>query len=132
MRPVAPLQIDDDHKKRLEWLASSGNAKINMAERAKIILMKAKGMSSNTIAEELKVNRHTVDLWVNKYRKREAGKSVDEILSIGEGRGRKRHYSGEAKTWIIAEACTKPKELGYAAELWTYSELTKHIQYTLR
>ena len=28
----------------------------------------------------------------------------------------------------MAEACTKPKDLGYAAEFWSYSTLTKHIR----
>jgi len=33
-----------------------------------------------------------------------------------------------AKTWVINLACTKPKEHGLAAELWTYSELAKYTR----
>lgn len=50
------------------------------------------------------------------------------MLSVAPGRGRKEEISGEARTWIVAEACTRPKDLGYAYELWTYSTLTKHIR----
>jgi transposase len=50
-----------------------------------------------------------------------------DILSVAEGRGRKEEITGEAKTWLISIACTKPKDLGYAAETWTTSALTKHI-----
>ena len=31
----------------------------------------------------------------------------------------------DAKAWVINLACTKPKDHGLAAELWTYSELAK-------
>ena len=50
-----------------------------------------------------------------------------DILSVAEGRGRKEEITGEAKTWLISIACMKPKDLGYAAETWTTSALTKHI-----
>ena len=49
------------------------------------------------------------------------------LLSVSEGRGRKEEITGEAKTWLISIACMKPKDLGYAAETWTTSALTKHI-----
>jgi transposase len=34
----------------------------------------------------------------------------------------------EAKAWVLALACTKPKDHGYAAELWTRSALAQHIR----
>ena len=36
----------------------------------------------------------------------------------------------EEKSWIINIACQKPVDLGYSAETWTYSKLTKHINET--
>lgn len=51
-----------------------------------------------------------------------------DLLSASEGRGYKEDISGEAKTWLISVACQKPKDLGYAAELWTTPALTKHIR----
>ena len=45
-----------------------------------------------------------------------------------EWRGCKDEIVGEARTWLISVACTKPKDLGYAAETWTTSLLTKHIR----
>jgi transposase len=36
--------------------------------------------------------------------------------------------SGEALAWVQDLACQKPKELGYAQELWTYRLLTNHIR----
>ncbi|MBQ7557190.1 MAG: hypothetical protein IJT00_03915 [Lachnospiraceae bacterium] len=84
-------------------------------------------MSSVAIAEELGINRHTVELWVQKYRNRTKDQDLMSLLSVSEGRGRKEEITGEAKTWLISIACMKPKDLGYAAEIWTTSALTKHI-----
>src|ERR1035438_8564400 len=38
----------------------------------------------------------------------------------------------EAKAWVLALACTKPKDHGLAAELWTRSALAKHIRHSAR
>jgi transposase len=34
----------------------------------------------------------------------------------------------EDKAWVVHLACTQPKELGYAAELWTRRTLAEHIR----
>ena len=34
----------------------------------------------------------------------------------------------DAKLWVQNIACTKPKEHGYAAELWSYSKLAEHVR----
>jgi len=36
--------------------------------------------------------------------------------------------SAEAKAWVVALACRKPKELGYAQELWTTRLLAQHVR----
>lgn len=45
-----------------------------------------------------------------------------------ERRDRKEEITGEARIWLISIACMKPKDLGYAAEVWMTSSLTKHIR----
>lgn len=99
-----------------------------IVQRAKILLLKDDGKSGEYIAEEFGINRHTVDLWVKKYRQRKPENNIMEILSVSEGRGRKEEITGEAKTWLISVACQKPTDLGYAAEIWTTPALTKHIR----
>jgi len=34
----------------------------------------------------------------------------------------------EAKAWVTHLSCSKPKDYGYAAELWTRSSLAKHVR----
>lgn len=120
--------LEADHKTALEKLAKSGMTPVLTAQRAKILLLKEQGKSSSDIAGELNISRHTVELWVKKYRSRTPKDSLEDLLSVGKGRGRKEQITGEARTWLISIACMKPKDLGYAAEVWTTSSLTKHIR----
>ncbi len=120
--------LDPEHKTMLERLAHSGMTPILIAQRAKILLYKETGKSSSAIAEELGINRHTVELWVKKYRNRSPETTLDALLNVSEGRGRKEEITGEAKAWLISIACMKPKDLGYAAETWTTKALTNHIR----
>ncbi len=82
--------------------------------RAKIVLRKVEGISSQQIAKELWENRRTVDLRVNKFRNRKKEDTIDTLLSVSKGRGCEREIEEEARTFIVAEACTKPRDLGYA------------------
>ncbi len=128
MNKPKALPLEPEHKKKLEKLAGSGMTPVLIARRAKILLYKAEGRSDDSVAEELGVNRRTVMLWCRKYKERSPEDTVDKILSVSDGRGRKEEITGEAKTWLISVACTQPKELGYAAETWTTETLTRHIR----
>lgn len=120
--------LEADHKTALEKLAKSGMTPVLTAQRAKILLLKEQGKSSSDIAGKLSISRHTVELWVKKYRSRTPKDSLEDLLGVSAGRGRKEQITGEARTWLISIACMKPKDLGYAAEVWTTSSLTKHIR----
>ena len=122
--------LDDDHRAELEKLANSGMTPVLIAQRAKILLLKDAGKSATAIAEEVGVSRHTAELWIKKYRNRSEDTAIEELLNVSKGRGRKEEITGEAKTWLISVACTRPKDFGYAAETWTTRSLTEHINKT--
>jgi hypothetical protein len=60
---------------------------------------------------------------------------IDKALAGGVQMGLKDAYhrphdpeiSGEAKAWVVSIACTKPKDHGLAAELWTISALARFV-----
>lgn len=54
--------LEAKHKATLEKLANSGMTPVVIAQRAKILLLKASGKSATAIAEEVGVNRHTAEL----------------------------------------------------------------------
>ncbi len=41
---------------------------------------------------------------------------------------KKPEITEEAKAWVVNLACTKPKEYGYAAEVWSQSKLAEHTR----
>jgi len=120
--------LEADHKAALEKLVKSGMTPGVISQRARILLLKEQGKSSSSIAGELGISRHTVELWVKKYRSRTSKDSLEDLLNVSKGRGRKEEITGGARTWLISIACMKPIDLGYAAEAWTTSSLTKHIR----
>lgn len=62
-------------------------------------------------------------------------KCIDKALAAGVQMGLKDKYhrphepeiTDEAKAWVVSLACTKPKDHGLAAELWTISALAKFV-----
>ena len=53
---------------------------------------------------------------------------VNLALFDDDRSGRPVEITDDAKAWIISVACQKPCDLGYSAELWTLTNLHKHIQ----
>ncbi len=53
---------------------------------------------------------------------------VDAGLKDPYHRPREPVISQGDKAWVVHLACTKPKDLGYAAELWTRSALAMHVR----
>lgn len=72
------------------------------------------------------MNRNSVLLCLKKYR--EGG--IENALFDAPGRGRKPEISDDERAWVIDVACRKPTDYGYAAETWTLSKLTAHVQKT--
>lgn len=128
MNTPKALSLTSEHKEKLEKLVKSGMTPAIIIQRAKILLFKAEGRTNESVADELGINKRTVLLWTQKYRNRSADETLEDILSVSKGRGPKETISGEAKTWLISIACQKPKDLGYAAETWTNSALTRHVR----
>ncbi len=65
MNTPKPLLHTTDHK---EKLVKSGMTLAIIIQRAKILLLKADGLSNDSVAEALGINRRTVLLWTQKYR----------------------------------------------------------------
>jgi len=63
-------------------------------------------------------------------------KWVAKALAVGPMAALKDNYhrpkepviGDDAKAWVVHVACSKPKDLGYAAEVWSRQELARHIR----
>ena len=118
------LQLSNDDKKYLQSLTKARTMQAQVVDRARILLLKAEGQSFQTIADKLGVTVKTVQLCISKYK----NGGIDEALFDNQRCGRPPEISDDAKAWIIAIACQRPTELGYAQELWTLKNLHAHIQ----
>jgi len=118
------LKLGEAERDKLSKLSQSRTSARREVERASILLKYAEGKSISSIKRDLKVSRPTI------Y------KCIDKALAAGVETGLKDKFhtpkqpiiTEEAKAWVVNLACTKPKEHGYAAELWTLAHLAKHTR----
>jgi transposase len=119
----AALVLTQEQTASLRELAGSRTAPAREVERAKVLLGYASGTSITELQRRLGVGRPMI------Y------KCVDKALAAGVQMGLKDKYhrphepeiTDEAKAWVVSLACTKPKDHGLAAELWSISALAKFV-----
>jgi transposase len=119
----AALVLAPDQKRALEELGASRTAPAREVERAKVLLGYAAGTSITELQRQLGFSRPMI------YR------CIDKALAAGVQMGLKDKYhrphepeiTDEAKAWVVSIACTKPKDHGLAAELWTISALARFV-----
>lgn len=120
----ARLSLTDEDRGWLDRLAQSRTEAVARVQRAQMLLRYARGQTVSAVAQALHTNRPRVERCVSKAL--ELG--VRAALRDLPGRGRRRSLTDEDKTWVVDLACQKPKDLGYAQELWTTRLLAKHIR----
>jgi len=119
------LILSDVDKTYLEKLLRTRTTQAQVAQRARMLLLKSDGVYINEIADKVGINRNSVMHCLEKYK----NGGVENALTDAPGRGRNPEITDEEKAWIINRACQRPCELGYSAETWTISALTAHINY---
>ena len=122
-RKASVITLSDKDRSYLETQTKARTIQAQTVTRARILLLKADGMSIDAIADKVDMNRKSIMLCINKYL--EGG--VENALFDAPGRGRNAEITDDEKAWIISIACQKPVDLGYSAEVWTRALLTKHI-----
>jgi hypothetical protein len=118
------LVLTEGERAELEQLAGSRTAPHREAQRSAILLGYYGGESIAGIGRRLGMTRLSVSKWIAK------------ALAVGPMAALKDNYhrpkdpviGADAKAWVVHVACSKPKELGYAAEVWSRQALAKHIR----
>jgi transposase len=120
----AQLELSSEDKELLTRLSQSRSETAAKVQRAQVLLRYHRGETISSIARALLTNRPRVERCVSKAL--ELG--VRQALSDLPGRGRRKVMDQAAQAWVVNLACQKPKDLGYAQELWTTRLLAKHVQ----
>ena len=118
------LKLTEEESTWLQQLSQSRSQAAGRVQRAEILLRYHTGETVSSIAAALRTNRPRVERCIAKAL--ELG--VRSALKDLPGRGRRPALSVEARAWVVALACQKPKELGYAQELWTTRLLAQHVR----
>jgi len=118
------LVLSDRDRAELEQLARSRVVPQREAQRSAILLGYYAGESVASIGRRLGMTRLSVSKWVAK------------ALAVGPMAALKDNYhrpkepviGDDAKAWVVHVACSKPKDMGYAAEVWSRQALAGHIR----
>ena len=119
----AVLVLTEDQRTMLKELSRSRTAPAREIERAKVLIGYADGISIAGLQRQTGSSRPMI------Y------KCIDKALAAGVRMGLKDAYhrphepeiSDEARAWVANIACTKPRDHGLAAELWTTSSLAGFV-----
>jgi len=118
-----PLKLSENDIEKLTKINNSKTAPFREVERAKIILTYNDLKKIYPVAKKLEIDRPKVERTIDKA----LVFGVDEALKDLPRKGRNRKISDAARVWLIDIACHKPREYGYASELWTNETLRQHI-----
>jgi len=107
----------------LERLRRSHTAPRRDVQRAQVLWLYQAGESIAAIMRAVQMTRKSVAKWINKALK------VGVVAGLQDTpHGSTPKLTEEAKAWVVHWACSKPKDCGYAAELWTRQALAQHVR----
>lgn len=119
----AALVLTEEQRAMLTKLAGSRTAPVREVERSRILLGYANGASISEVMRREGVGRPMIYRCIDKA----LAKGVEAGLKDAYHRPRAPEITDEAKAWVVNIACTKPKDHGLAAELWTLLALAGFI-----
>jgi hypothetical protein len=93
-------------------------------QRAQILWRFQAGETVSQISRALKTTRASVLKWIDKALQM----GVEAGMRDTPHKPREAVITDDAKVWVVSLACSQPKDLGYAAELWTRSALARHVR----
>lgn len=120
----AKLYLNDEQKAMLTKLSQSRTAPLREVQRANILISYSQNTDLSNIAKQFNTTRSTIYKCIDKA----LSMGVDAALKDTYHRPRDPDITEEDKNWVIHLACTKPKDLGYAAETWSRNSLAQHVR----
>ena len=121
---LPPLILTPEQRQLLEGLDTSRASPIREVERARILLLYQGGNNPSEIQKALNISRVTIYHCVHKA----VEMGIEAGLKDTFHRPKNPIINSDDKAWVVHLACTKPKDLGYAAELWTRKALAEHVR----
>lgn len=118
------LELLPEDLEMLRAIRDSRTAPVRESQRARIMLSYHEGQSITAIAGTLGMTRVSVRKWVDKA----LSMGAEAALQDTYHRPKAPVITEEDQAWVVHLACCQPKDLGYAAEVWSRSALAKHVR----
>jgi transposase len=130
MRPHRySIHLNGEEKQILRQLERTGKTERRLADRARIILWTAEGVSVEEIARRLNIHRATVINWRRWFReRRKQGMDMVECLNDAPRSGRPPRLSALEVAQIKAVACERPAQLGLPLSRFSLGEIMLWIK----
>src|SRR5207245_8669359 len=93
-------------------------------EGAGVLMADLQDPSFYVVGQALGMHHQTVQRCIERAKAEGALAALDERARPGK----EPTITVEAKTWVVALACRKAKELGYPHEVWTTRLLARHAR----
>ena len=118
------LKLTAEELEQLRERAQSLSAPHREVHRAKILVRYLASETFTEIAQALRTPRRIVYKCVDKALAMGVESALQDVPHGRPG----RTIQPEDRAWVVHLACSKPKDLGYAAELWTRRALAEHVR----
>jgi len=118
-RPAPALLLREGDRQELERLVRASSVRAGLAQRARIVLLAAEGVSNTAIAERVGVSRPTVIAWRERYQTKGIDGLADEDRS-----GRPRRIDRSA----VLTATLTPPPKKYGITHWSTRLLAGHLK----
>jgi len=123
-RRAIKLKINQVDLTQLELIARSRTEPAGRVERSRILLAYRQDPSFYAVGQTMGLHAQTVQRCIERAKAEGALAALDERTRPGK----EPTITIEAKTWVVALACRKAKELGYPHEVWTTRLLADHAR----
>jgi putative transposase len=122
---AAPLELTTEQRQELTLLSRAHSTPQKLAERARIVLLAADGVSVTETAQRLCLWRKTASMWRKRWRGADTAKSTAERLSDAPRCGAPGKFAPEQVCAIIALACEDPKDSALPISQWSQGEVAR-------
>jgi len=124
LRRVIKLSIGKVELAELASIARSRTEPAGRVERARVVLAYRQEPSFYAVGQALGMHHQKVQRCIERAQAAGAMAALDDRPRPGK----EPTITVEAKTWLVALACRKAKELGYPHEVWTTRLLARHAR----
>jgi transposase len=122
---AVPIQLSAEHEREMTALLRAHSTPQKLAERARIILLAAKGVGVDEAAGQPGIWHKTASTWRRRWRDADATAGVAVRLSDAPRSGAPATFTPKVICKIVALSCEDPEALDVPISHWSQSELAR-------